>query len=104
MGTFIPQRLWISVGSGTLISTFRKVVGDSVELRGINVNVLPKSDPRMISAGNMARTKITEAREFFHEPAKNLPPLPSNLFYDAKLWSFLLQESKEGDIWWNVAR
>ena len=40
----------------------------------------------------------------FHEPEPDIPPVPSNKYYDAKLWSFIAQHAKHNDIWWNVAR
>jgi hypothetical protein len=44
------------------------------------------------------------AEQEFSEMATNRPPVPSNIHYDAKLWSFVKSHAQDGDLWWNVAR
>lgn len=100
----VPQRLWLPVGSGTLAKCLRAVVPASVELRLINVNVLRVEDSRLMEVMKLPNVQFESVPESFEEPSTSLPPVPSNLHYDAKLWQFLKREAREGDIWWNVAR
>ena len=95
------RRLWLPVGSGTLASSFLSFLPESVEVIGLNVRVLSDSDQRL---GNL-RTKIDlrKAKMPFHERAELLPEIPSNLYYDAKIWAYLEEEGLPGDVWWNVA-
>lgn len=100
----LPQNVWLPVGSGTLAKTFRKMLPDSVQLRCVNVHVLPATDERIIAVKNLPNTFVYSAPQKFPEPAEHLPEIPSNLYYDAKLWSFISRYASNGDLWWNVAR
>lgn len=95
------KRLWLPVGSGTLASTFLKFLPSQIEILGLNVRVLSESDGRL----QVLRPEIDLrlASVPFHEPASILPEIPSNLFYDAKLWEIINEEGRTGDVWWNVA-
>lgn len=102
--TLPPARLWLPVGSGTLAKCLRAVVPTSVELRLINVNVLKVEDTRLMEVMKLPNVRFENAPELFDEPSSVMPPIPSNLHYDAKLWRFLKKEGRAGDLWWNVAR
>jgi len=103
LGT-VPARVWVSLGSGTLSSEMRTVFPLSVELCCINVHVLNEQDPRIVRVRTMPNSRYFSARDHFATPCENLPPIPSNVHYDAKVWSFLLDHAEPGDLWWNVAR
>jgi 1-aminocyclopropane-1-carboxylate deaminase/D-cysteine desulfhydrase-like pyridoxal-dependent ACC family enzyme len=96
--------LWLPIGSGTLLSVFKEVVGPRVKLNGVNVNVLPDSDARIKLITGDSNITYFQSRQKFHEPCINLPPIPSNLYYDAKLFDFLEAHASDGAFWWNVAR
>ena len=98
------QELWLPVGSGTLLKVFNKVVGHRVKIYGVNVNVLPESDHRISNIINDSKVKYIRCVEKFHQPSQNLPPIPSNLYYDAKLYSHLEKQASHGAFWWNVAK
>lgn len=99
-----PQAIWLPVGSGTLTKTIRSFLPISIQLNCVNVRVLPSTDPRIQQVQQLPNTKLYHADVLFHEPASNLPEVPSNLYYDAKLWSFIQKHAESGDLWWNVAR
>lgn len=99
-----PEVLWLPVGSGTLLRTFRSVVGSKVQIKCVNVRVLEDYDPRITGIVSDERITLFKTPERFHEPADLEPEIPSNLYYDAKLWQFLLSNANESDVWWNVAR
>ncbi|MGQ0508283.1 MAG: hypothetical protein ACT4TC_23540 [Myxococcaceae bacterium] len=99
-----PRRLWLPVGSGTLASVFREVVPREVLLQCVDVHVLPSADPRLQRIRQLDRTRHYSAPESFGEAVRSQPPVPSNHFYDGKLWQFLVRMAEDGDIWWNVGR
>jgi len=99
-----PAKLWTPVGSGTLAGVLRDVLPDSVQLNCVNVNVLDGHDARLQTLARRRGVVMHAAPQAFAVAAEDLPPIPSNLFYDAKLWSFIRLYGAVGDCWWNVAR
>ncbi len=99
-----PQNIWLPVGSGTLTKTIRALLPHSIQLNCVDVRVLPETDPRLLQVSQLPNTKLYRSDQMFHEPAQDLPAVPSNLYYDAKLWSFIQKHAQHGDLWWNVAR
>ncbi len=95
------RRLWLPVGSGTLASSFLSFLPSEIEVKGLNVRVLKPCDPRIIRLDHSIDMKTADVP--FHEKATILPKIPSNLFYDAKLWRVIEEEGRDGDVWWNVA-
>lgn len=98
-----PKNLWLPIGSGTLAETFKSVITSETNLNCIDVRVLPETDKRLVSLIGHSNLKYRRTPELFCDPVINLPPIPSNKFYDAKLWQFIFQEADPGDLWWNVA-
>lgn len=70
----------------------------------MNVNILGKDDPRFQSIASHPQYSLVAADEAFHEIAQIMHSIPSNLYYDAKLWRFLEKDGQDGDFCWNVAR
>lgn len=99
-----PRTVWLPLGSGTLSRAFRQVLPSGVEIRSVNIHVLGARDARILEVAELAGVKILSAPEKFAEPARELPPFPSNLHYDAKLWRFFGTQAADGDLLWNVAR
>ena len=99
-----PGRVWLPVGSGTLADCFRAVQPADVELLCVNVHVLDEGDARLMALSDRPGLRLIDAEEVFSQPARALPPIPSNIHYDAKLWRFIEQQGCDGDLWWNVAR
>lgn len=100
----IVKRLWIPVGSGTLMKTFLDALPERVNFHCVDVRVLSQSDTRIQQIKCHSRVEYFEAPMSFHTEATDLPDIPSNTFYDAKLWSFVKSQGTLGDVWWNVAR
>ena len=91
------QRMWLDVGSATLLNIFAVVFPNAFfEVVQVGKTVW---DDQLIKG----RTKKYIAPEFFYEEAKTEPPYHSFRRYDAKLWQFVLQHGKNGDWIWNVA-
>lgn len=101
---FLPSRVWLPVGSGTLTQAFRKAAPASTQLCCVDVRVLKGCDLRIQAIRSLPRVQYFAAPETFAEQAKRPPPLPSNIHYDAKLWAFVNELAQDGDLWWNVAR
>lgn len=99
-----PRRIWLPVGSATLANTFLNVIDRDIELLCVDVHVLPESDPRITQLKEFPQVRFYSASQQFIERSDLQPPLPSNLHYDAKLWRFITQEGRSGDLWWNVAK
>ena len=92
-----PERVWVVVGSGTLVSALQEVWPAATFML---VQVGKWLKEAMVKK---VRHQVFVAPETFMEPAKVPPPFPSARNYDAKMWQFLLKEAKDGDLVWNVA-
>lgn len=98
--------LWLPIGSGTLLNIFKKIVSDNIKIYGVNVNVLPENDPRISTIMSDERVIYIRYKKKFHEAHAGITPVPSNIFYDAKVFSELKKTSGVDSValWWNVAR
>lgn len=97
-----PEVLWLPVGSGTLATLFSEVIAPGIRLHCVNVHVLRESDSRVEALRRNPRVTLFSASQAFAEEAYERPSIPSNIHYDAKLWSFIRQHGQDGDVWWNV--
>jgi 1-aminocyclopropane-1-carboxylate deaminase/D-cysteine desulfhydrase-like pyridoxal-dependent ACC family enzyme len=97
-----PKVLWLPVGSGTLASIFSDFVGPGTRLHCVNVHVLAESDSRIEALRRNPRVTLFSSSQAFAERASERPNIPSNVHYDAKVWSFIRDHGEEGDVWWNV--
>ena len=101
------SELWLPIGSGTLLKIFKKVVADNIKIYGVNVNVLPEIDPRISTIMQDERVVYIRCKKKFHEAHAGTIPVPSNIFYDAKVFAELEKTSgwdTSVALWWNVAR
>lgn len=98
------KNLWMPVGSGTLVRTFLTALPAHINFKCVNVRVLGAKDPRVHFIKNHEQVTYFEAPMSFHTEASDYPTIPSNSFYDAKLWAFIKEHGQDGDVWWNVAR
>lgn len=98
------RRVFLPVGSGTLARAFRHVLPPRTAIEAIDVGVLAATDDRVAGVGRLAGTRLRRTTERFRDPAEVEAPVPSNLHYDAKLWRWVRDEGRDGDLWWNVAR
>jgi hypothetical protein len=98
------QNFWLPLGSGTLVKAFRKILPSKTIINCVDVHVLPKSDQRIQNVISLGNVVYYSAAEIFAQRAESIPPIPSNMYYDAKLWTFINSKAQNGDVWWNVAR
>lgn len=99
-----PPELWLPVGSATLGGIFRDIVPDDIPIHGVDVRVLPSDDERLTGLFGRPNVFRYETPECFADVVRSPPPIPSNAFYDAKLWRFVSEHAQDGALWWNVAR
>lgn len=99
-----PKALWLPVGSGTLANTFSQFIEDDIRLNCVDVHVLPPEDQRIRSLRENPAITLLSCPQPFAQVAVNPPTIPSNVYYDAKLWSFIADKGSDGDVWWNVGR
>jgi hypothetical protein len=95
------DRIWVSVGSGTLFGCLSDVLPASIDLFAVDVGVLPEDDSRI----NRVRFVANSGYHRYHKPFDSpylLAPTPSNENYDAKIWSYR-KHFRQGDVIWNVA-
>jgi hypothetical protein len=93
-----PKRMWVCVGSGTLFESLHEALPNTrfnLVLVGAKYQVQSRHRERVIA--------VYKAPEKYEKKAKNKPPYPSNLWYDAKMWQFITAHAREGDFVWNVA-
>lgn len=91
-----PKRLWMTVGSGTLLKSLTNLFPETEFLL---VQVGKKIWPDQV-VGFKNKVYISDKR--FRERASILPPYNSVITYDAKVWEFVLKYGKKGDYIWNV--
>jgi hypothetical protein len=91
-----PKRLWLVVGSGMILKTLQ--------------NVWPETDYQCVQVGKKVyedqlrkNDTLYIAPEYFTSKAIHQPPYDTIPWYDAKLWQFVLLNSKDGDYIWNVS-
>jgi len=97
-----PERMWLAVGSGTLLS--------------ILLEIYPNTHFMCVQVGKSLRiNELSEQHDYsrrittfwspekFTKPAEIKPPYNSLDNYDAKIWRFVLSNGLNGDFIWNVA-
>ncbi len=87
------KRIWITAGSGTLLSVLLEILPESTFLAVQVGKAFPDFGPRV---------KVYYAPEKFTAPAEYLPPWRSLANYDAKSYRFILQDGQDGDAIWIV--
>jgi len=104
---FPPRRMWLAVGSGTLLSILLLLLPNTHFL-AVEVGTSLKMETLHFEAAKIEdykkRVSVRRAPERFTHSAEQLPPYSSLNNYDAKIWRFVLVEGQSGDTIWNVAR
>lgn len=96
--------LWLPVGSGTLLSVFRSIVGAETKIFAVNVNVLAEEDERIRRIKRDPRIHYIRHPKVFHDKSGVNTPVASNEYYDSKVFEIFKSEASSGALWWNVAR
>ena len=90
---FSPKEVWALAGSGTLVRAL--------------IKAWPNAQINAVSLGldqcNTENAKVFYVSEDLREPADILPPYPSNIFYDAKIWRFVKLFASDDALIWNVS-
>lgn len=96
-----PRRMWIVVGSGTLLRVLARIFTSTIFLA---VQVGKKIWEDQFEPQVWTRISIFVAPQKFFDavPAKLAPPYSSCATYDAKIWQFVLQYAQNDDYVWNV--
>jgi len=103
-----PKRLWLVVGSGTLLRVLARI-WTKTEFLPVQVGKKIWEDqyePEVwIRMGGKERIDILKAPQKFFENVygRNLPPYDSVANYDAKVWQHVIKYAEDGDYIWNVA-
>lgn len=104
-----PKRVWITVGSGTLLRVLAKIWKNTIFMPVIVGKKMweDQYEPEVWERlGGSERINQLAAPQRFVErvPSNLMPPYPSISTYDAKLWQRVLEYGQEGDYIWNVGR
>lgn len=93
----ITSELWVTGGSGTLLSSLY-IVFPNAQFRVVQVGAKIWDDQLDIT-----RTIKYISSEKFYDDAIEQPPYPTVSSYDAKLWYFFKRYSTNNAMIWNVA-
>lgn len=96
-----PTRLWLTVGSGTILSSLFKI-WPNTKFLVVQVGMRVDIDKYRENGMNIELYKYPSS---FVESVKtgDRPPYPSVDSYDAKVWKFVKMYAKDGDYVWNTA-
>jgi len=86
-----PKSFWTAFSTGVLNRALQ-IAWPNAIANGLAV-------ARNIHDGEKGRANVVSHNQIFAQNSKILPPFPSALNYDAKVWQYL----KPGDLFWNVA-
>ncbi len=92
-----PTEIW-SVGSSGTLSRGLQMAFPDLEVNAVQTG-------HKMSEYELGRAKLYVSKYKFDTPCKDseLPPYPSEKYYDAKLWSVVKENAKPGALVWNVA-
>jgi hypothetical protein len=100
----IVKRMWVTVGSANLLKALSVVFPDTKFIivrvgKKVYLDKYPDLESRIVSTYD-ATTKY----KFSHNVKETeAPPYPSSRTYDAKMWSYIVNDAKNGDFVWNAA-
>tara|TARA_R110002051_G_scaffold319101_3_gene402634 strand:+ start:43 stop:795 length:753 start_codon:yes stop_codon:yes gene_type:complete len=86
-----PTEVWTVGSSGTLTRGLQSA-WDKAAFHCVTVG----------HVGNYGRAKTYKCEIPFNKPARVLPPFPSAITYDAKVWDFMRKYASPGALFWNV--
>jgi hypothetical protein len=91
-----PLQVWCACGSGTLTRALQRAWPDAKHY-AVAVGAAGRT-------AKIGRAKRLIAPEKYEQAAKEPPPFPSCVNYDAKVWQFIQATAMPGALFWNVAR
>jgi hypothetical protein len=89
-----PTEVWVSGGSGTTSRCLVKA-WPQAQIHTVHLGMMPNAD--------MGTKNVYHVPERPTDQATALPPYPSALYYDAKIWRFVKEHASEGSLIWNTA-
>jgi hypothetical protein len=92
-----PTEIWTVASSGTLTRGLQAAFPDA--------KVFAVQIGHKLSQQEAGRAKVFVSPYKYDEPVRpdDMPPYPSEPYYDAKVWSFVRKYGSEGALIWNVA-
>ena len=90
-----PNEVWVPAGSGTTFRALRKAWPDA-KIYVVNLGMMP-------TVNLDGADGIFKVPERHKEVARDLPPYPSNPWYDSKCWQFIQKHANPGALIWNIA-
>jgi hypothetical protein len=94
---YSDKSVWLVSGSATLLNVLYQIFPSSTRFNVVQVGRTIWKD--LIEQD---RTTVYVAPERFFQRAQIEAPYPSVPQYDSKLWRFVLEHGKPGDLIWNV--
>lgn len=88
-----PSEIWMSCVSGTLVNAAQA----AWQAKPMNAVCVAKNH------GELGTAKKYQAAEKYHQFSRDIPPYPSNIFSDAKIWSFARQFALKDALIWNTS-
>lgn len=89
-----PKEVWVSGGSGTTSRCLVKA-WPQAKICTVNLGMMPNAD--------MGTENVFYVPEKPTDTATLLPPYPSALYYDAKIWRFVKNHASKNSLIWNIA-
>lgn len=93
-----PKILWLASSRSDIVLIFNEAFPNTF------INIVQFGMEIDKSIIDEKRNKIWTANERFNEPAKHMPPYPTVLRQDAKIWQFVTKYGKDGDYILNRSR
>ena len=90
---FEPQSIWMSCVSGVLLRSAQAAWPNAQ----FNAVCVAKNH------GDIGNATRHLALEKYHQPARELPPYPANIFSDAKIWQFARKLETPNTLIWNTS-
>ena len=89
-----PNEVWVSGGSGTTSRCLVKAWPSAI-INTVNLGMMPNAD--------MGTKHVFHVPEKPVDKAEVLPPYPSAIYYDSKIWRFVREHATKGALIWNIA-
>jgi hypothetical protein len=89
-GVDVPE-VWSVAGTG-LLSRCIQAARPDARVYAVRVGLEP----------DVGSARLYTAPEAFADPAREMPPFPSTINYDAKAWQFIRRYASPGALFWNV--
>ncbi len=90
----LPREVWVSGGSGTTSRCLTRAWPQAI-IHTVDLGMMLNAD--------MGTEYVYKVSENPTDKATLLPPYPSAIYYDAKIWRFVKNFANKGALVWNIA-